>query len=177
MIDLTRYSFSWRALFRRFRATSGVSPRWMNLLRAVSTEGFGRLRYYREICGRLATDRQFLPYFAQETAELPRFYVDLVCKDLGPLWNWLPEGGLYHDPYAYLESERSHSPSLHEKVLASAPSANGASGATIRTHSVCSPSASSGESAGRSNELAGFGTANGQLGVRNDTKGDRHVGI
>ena len=32
---------------------------------------------------------------------------DLVRKDLGPLWEWLPEGGLNHDPYAYLKSERS----------------------------------------------------------------------
>jgi len=133
VIDLTGCSFSWQALFRRFRATAGLSSRWMNLLRAVSTEGFGRLRYYREICRRLATDRQFPAYFAQETAELPRFYVDLVRKDLGPLWDWLPEGGLYHDPYAYLESERSRSPSPHETVIASTISANGAPDATIPT--------------------------------------------
>jgi hypothetical protein len=107
VLDLTRYSFSWPAIFRRFRATTGVAPRWMNLLRAVSTEGFGRLRYHREIRKRLDSDRQFRPYFEQETAELPRFYVDLVRKDLGPLWGWLPEGALYHDPNAYLRSERS----------------------------------------------------------------------
>jgi hypothetical protein len=143
VIDLPRCSFSWRALFRRFRATSDVIPRWMNLLRAASTEGFGRLRYYREICRRLSTDRQFPSYFAQEMAELPRFYVDLVRKDLGPLWDWLPKGGLYHDPYAYRESEQRRSPSWHETVLASTPSANGASSgsATIRTPSACSPSA------------------------------------
>jgi hypothetical protein len=85
--------------------------------------------------------------------------------------------GLYHDPYAYLESQRSRSPSLHETVLASTPSANGASDATIRTSSVCSPSASDGDLAGGSNELAGVETADGQLGVRNEIQGNRHVGI
>ena len=107
VIDLVGYSFSWRALFRRFRATAGVAPRWMNLLRAVSTEGFGRLRYYREIRRRLDADRQFRPYFDQEAAELPGFYVDLVRRDLGPLWRWLPEGALEHDPNAYLKAEQS----------------------------------------------------------------------
>ena len=106
VIDLTGYSFSWRALARRFRATAGLTTRWMNLLRAVSTEGFGRLRYYRAIRRRLETDRQFRPYFEQETAELPRFYVHLVRRDLGSLWRWLPEGALYHDPNAYLASEQ-----------------------------------------------------------------------
>jgi hypothetical protein len=149
----------------------------MNILRAVSTEGFGRLRYYREICRRLATDRQFLPYFAQEKEELPRFCVDQVRKDLGPLWDWLPDGGLYHDPYAYLESERSRSSSLHETVLASTPSASGASDATNRTSSACSPSASDCDLAGGSTKLAVVGTTDGQLGVRNEFQRDRHVDL
>jgi hypothetical protein len=107
VINLTDYSFSWRAIRRRFQATQGAIPRWMNVVRAVSTEGFGRLEYYRGIRKRLDTDRQFLRYFDQETTELPRFYVDLVRKDLGPLWEWLPKGALHHDPNAYLESERN----------------------------------------------------------------------
>lgn len=114
VIDLVGYSFSWRAIYRRFKATSGVGSRWMNILRAVSTEGFGRLRYYREIRRRLDADRQFRPYFEQETTALPRFYVDLVRKDLGPLWDWLPEGALFHDPCAYLHSQRGRSPVAKE---------------------------------------------------------------
>jgi hypothetical protein len=105
VIGLTRYSFSARSIFRRFGATEGMTSRWMNLVRAVSTEGFGRLRYYQHIRERLDSDRQFAPYFGQETSELPAFYADLVRKDLGPLWEWLPEGALHHDPYSYLKSE------------------------------------------------------------------------
>ena len=105
VIDLTRYSFSWRALLNRFRANRGVAPRWMNLLRSVSTEGFGRLRYYQEVRRRLDRDPEFGPYFAQESARLPRFYADIVRKDLGPLWDWLPDGALRHDPNAYLRAQ------------------------------------------------------------------------
>ncbi|MBZ5725013.1 MAG: radical SAM protein [Acidobacteriia bacterium] len=107
VIDLTGYSFSSKAVFRRFRATRGLTSRGMNLVRAVSTEGFGRLAYYRDVRRRLDNDRQFAPYFEQETTELPQFYRDLVRKDLGPLWEWLPEGALEHDPNAYARAERS----------------------------------------------------------------------
>jgi hypothetical protein len=104
VIDLTKYSFSWRAIARRFQGTRGVAPRWMNLLRSISSEGFGRLRYHQEIRRRLDADRQFLPYFEQRTRKLPAFYVDLVRRDLGSLWAWLPKTALEHDPDAYLRS-------------------------------------------------------------------------
>jgi hypothetical protein len=107
VIDLTQYSFSARAIFRRFLATQGVTARWMNVVRAVSTEGFGRVKYYQEIRNRLDSDPQFLPYFEHQSSELPQFYADQVRKDLGPLWEWLPEGGLEHDPNAYLKTEQA----------------------------------------------------------------------
>jgi hypothetical protein len=104
VVDLTRYSFSWRALFNRFRANRGILVRWMHLLRSVSTEGFGRVRYYSQIRQRLDSDAQFGPYFDQQTTVLPRFYEDMIRQDLGPLWDWLPAGALYHDPNAYQKS-------------------------------------------------------------------------
>ena len=107
VIDLTRYSFSWETILRRCRATPGLTPRIMNLVRAVSTEGFGRLKYHRDVRRRLDQDPQFLAYFEQESTELPQFYLDLVRKDLGLLWEWLPEGALEHDPNAYSKSEGS----------------------------------------------------------------------
>ena len=107
VIDLTRYSFRTRAIFDRFRATKGMTSRWLNVVRAVSTEGFGRLHYYKEIRARLDRDPQFEPFFTQESDQLPKFYSDKVTKDLGTLSQWLPAGGLNHDPYSYLKSERS----------------------------------------------------------------------
>ena len=29
----------------------------------------------------------------------------MMKKDLGPLWEYLPDRAYYHDPYAYLKSE------------------------------------------------------------------------
>jgi hypothetical protein len=105
VVELTRHSFSWRAIGRRFQATPNVTARWLNLVRAVSTEGFGRLKYYKEIRQRLDTDRHLRRYFERETAELPEFYIDMVRRDLGWLWHWLPPGGLDHDSTAYLKSD------------------------------------------------------------------------
>jgi hypothetical protein len=104
VISLTRYTYSWRAIINRFRATRGMIPRWMNVVRAVSSEGFGRIKYHTQVRRLLDTDRQFQRYFEQETTELPQFYVELARKDLGPLWQWLPERAMYHDPNAYLNS-------------------------------------------------------------------------
>jgi hypothetical protein len=121
VIDLSQYSFSARAIFRRFMATQGVTSRWMNVVRAVSTEGFGRVKYYQEIRHRLDSDPQFPPYFEHRSSELPQFYVDQVRKDLGPLWDWLPEGGLEHDPNAYLKAEQSRATVARVKMKMNAP--------------------------------------------------------
>jgi hypothetical protein len=126
VIGLTRYSFSPRAIYRRFAATQGLTSRWLNVVRAVSTEGFGRLKYYKEIRARLDADPQFSPYFEQETDELPRFYSDMVRKDLGTLWKSLPAGGLNHDPYGYLKSEQSATQSATQLVSVNTPLAQAA---------------------------------------------------
>ena len=104
VIDLTQYSFRARALARRSTATRAFVPRWLNVVRAVSSEGSGRIRYYTGIHKRLLTDRAFRAYFEQETQDVPPFYEEKVRSDLGPMWKWLPEGALVHDPNAYLHS-------------------------------------------------------------------------
>ncbi len=105
VIDLTRYTFSWTAILRRFQATRTAIPRWMNVVRAVSSEGFGRIGRYRDLRRRLDTDPQIRRFFNRETSEIPAYYVDRVRKDLGAMWQWLPPEALQHDPNAYLNSE------------------------------------------------------------------------
>jgi len=123
VIDLTRYTFSWRAIGRRFRAVRTAIPRWMNVVRAVSSEGFGRLKYYREVRRRLDEDLPFRRYFEGETTDLPEFFRGQVERDLGPLWHWLPKGALLHDPNAYLNAEAI--PAVTPLTLkASAPTSN-----------------------------------------------------
>lgn len=103
LAGLTRHAYSARATARRVGATRGFVSRMMNLAR--SREGVAIRRRQAEIRHRLHADRQFRRFFEGETAELPRYYVDLVRKELGPLWSLLPEGTLRHDPNAYLRAE------------------------------------------------------------------------
>jgi hypothetical protein len=110
VIDLTKYTFSRRAIWNRFRANKGRAiPRWLNVVRAISSEGFGRIKYHSEIRRRLDEDPEFEPFFEGRTTVLPRFYRDRVRHDLGPLWEWLPKESLEHDPNAYLKAEEAAS--------------------------------------------------------------------
>ncbi len=106
VISLTDYSFSWSSIVNRFRANRTKIPKLMNVLRAISSEGAGRLKYYKEVRRRLDTDVPFRRYFEQETDELPAFFVNRVQRELGVLYQWLPAGALYHDPHAYLKAEQ-----------------------------------------------------------------------
>lgn len=117
VIDLTAHSFSYKTIARRFRATTLRIPRWLNLIRAISSEGFGRLKFYREVRRLLDEDRHFRDYFERETDQLPAFYHEMLKRDLGPLYEWLPEGAVYHDPHAYLAAE------LEKEALPQAQSA------------------------------------------------------
>ena len=102
VIDLTAYTFSKKAIYRRFMATPHFTPRWLNFLRAVSSEGYGRLKFYRSIRKNLKEDPQFRNFFEGETTALPAFYRHIIQHDLGSWWAWLPSGALEHDPNAYL---------------------------------------------------------------------------
>jgi hypothetical protein len=102
VIDLTEYTFSKKAIYRRFMATPNFTGKWMNFMRAVSSEGFGRIRFFREVRKHLKEDAAFRKYFEGETRELPLFYRDIIRKDLGIWWTWLPEGALEHNVNAYL---------------------------------------------------------------------------
>lgn len=104
IIDLGEHTFSWSAIMKRLVATKAFIPRWMNVVRAISEEGFGRVAYNKKILKQLNSDTKFRDYFEQETTELPQFYMDLIKEELGPLWEWLPEGAIFHDQNAYLNS-------------------------------------------------------------------------
>jgi hypothetical protein len=110
VVDVTKYSFSWRAIARRFQHTGGVIPKWMNVVRAISSEGFGRTKYYGHVRQMLDTDASVRRYFEGETDTLPDFYTNRIKSDLGTFWNYLPEGALRHDPNAYLHAEQTGAP-------------------------------------------------------------------
>jgi len=77
----------------------------MNVMRAISSEGYGRMRFYRKVRENLVNDRSFRSYFEGETQELPEFYINIIKKDLGIWYQWLPEGAIHHNPNAYLHKQ------------------------------------------------------------------------
>jgi hypothetical protein len=79
------------------------------VMRAVSTEGYGRLSMYRDMQRRLAADGALRAFMDQESTEVPAFYLDRIRQELGSMAEWLPEGGMMHDPHAYLKEEKERS--------------------------------------------------------------------
>jgi hypothetical protein len=102
VIDLTAYTFSKQAMYKRFLASGNFTARWMNLMRAISSEGSGRIRFYKSVRKNLKEDRVFRNYFEGETRQLPVFYRNIIQKDLGKWFQWLPASALDHDENAYL---------------------------------------------------------------------------
>lgn len=111
VLNLTRYSFSWKAIARRIAATPTAIPKWMNVMRAISSEGSGRIKYYGTIRRLLDTDKSVRAYMNGDSTVLPEFFQRRIRKQLGSLYQWLPPGALEHDPNAYLDST-TNNPSL-----------------------------------------------------------------
>ena len=84
VIDLTPVLASrGRAIARRFRPTATLIPQWMNVVRAVSSEGWGRIQYHTTIRGLLDTDQSVRAFFEGETEVLPEFYVATGASGAG----------------------------------------------------------------------------------------------
>jgi succinate dehydrogenase flavin-adding protein (antitoxin of CptAB toxin-antitoxin module) len=52
----------------------------MNFVRAISSEGFGRIKYHRKIRRMLDEDITVQQFFEGETTELPAFYCEAQSK-------------------------------------------------------------------------------------------------
>lgn len=107
LIDLTEDAFSTRRIYRRLRANRTLIPKWLNVVRAVSSERFGRVRRHVIVRRLLDTDSSVRRFLEGETVVVPRFYETRVKNDLGWLWDFLPPGALSHDHRAYLKSQRT----------------------------------------------------------------------
>jgi hypothetical protein len=107
VIDLTKHSFSWRAIGNRFRANRETLPKWMNVVRAISTEGFGRIGYHTRVRRLLDADQSFEPYFEGQSASLSAILRGPGATGSRVFWEHLPPGALYHDPKAYLKAHEA----------------------------------------------------------------------
>jgi hypothetical protein len=100
-VDLTRYALAGARVRRRFLANRGLSARFLNGVRAVTS---GRANWQAKVGRLLAKDVPIRRFIEGESTELPKFYENRVRESLGPLWAALPEGALMHDQNAYLKS-------------------------------------------------------------------------
>jgi len=112
MIDMHEFAFSRRTMWRRLNATSGWLSKSMNVVRGVSSEGWRKNRYFGTVRRHLDEDTAFRAFFEQDTTEIPDFFVSRIKSAMGPLWDWLPDGALYHDAYAYRAAPIAPSPEL-----------------------------------------------------------------
>lgn len=121
LLDLTEHSFTARAIARRWTSTRDFAGRMVNFLRAVSSEGKGRIRHYKQVRRAIDTDPQVRAYLDRETKKLPDFYVNKIRTELGPMWEKLPPGAVEHDAYAYLHKSEKAKPPVPGVSLEPAP--------------------------------------------------------
>ena len=106
-VDLTRYALTGPRVRRRLLANSGVGTRFLNFVRATTSN---RAEYQAKVRRLLDEDRSVRRFVEGESTDLPAFYVERIRRSLGPLWEALPEGALMHDPNAYLKSVTAKQP-------------------------------------------------------------------
>src|SRR6185436_7320328 len=66
VIGLGKHTFSRKAIAKRLFVNRGSVPKWMNLVRAVSSDGYGRIAYHSAVLRLLGSDAKFRDYFERE---------------------------------------------------------------------------------------------------------------
>lgn len=96
--DLTRHTISAKGVWRRFSANKHWTTRFLHLVRGAASD---RVHYLGEVSRGLASDPSFRRFYERESDAVPDFYMKRIKASLGPLWEALPQGALYHDHNAY----------------------------------------------------------------------------
>ncbi len=104
-LDLLKYSFSARAMYRRYKANPVRGARWFTLFLSLSEGGSGKMRNARTILNNLRTKPDFRSFMDRETDQVPAFMIEQVKNDLGPIWEWLPDKTLSQHQSIPEESE------------------------------------------------------------------------
>ena len=104
-IDLLKYSFSARAMYRRFKANPMKGARWLTLFMSLSVGGSGKVSDVYTMLKNLRRKPGFQSFMNKETDQIPAFMIEQVKKDLGPMWEWLPDKTLSQKPNILEKSE------------------------------------------------------------------------
>jgi hypothetical protein len=98
LIDLLDYSFSAKAMYRRFNANHMTAPKWITLLLSLTIGGRGKIRSLSSMMDNLRRESEFQSFVKKESSSVPRFLIEAIKKELGPMWHWLPDKSLSYDP-------------------------------------------------------------------------------
>lgn len=90
-IGVLEYSFSKRAIYRRFRNNPNFTAKWFTLFMSFSVGASGKINQVAATLEHLRTNRDYRAFMEKETDRIPSFMIQQVRKDLGPLWEWLPD--------------------------------------------------------------------------------------
>jgi len=97
-IDLLQYSFSAKAVQRRFNANRMAVPKWITLLLSLTIGGRGKIKHLSNLIEDLRREPDFQSFVKKETNRVPAFLIEKVKKDLGEMWQWLPNKSLSYNP-------------------------------------------------------------------------------
>jgi len=104
-VDLLKYSFSARVMYRRFKANPVRAARWFTLFMSMSVGGSGKIRDVSAMLKNLRTRQDFRSFMNKETDQIPAFMIEQIKNDLGPMWEWLPDKTLSQVPNVLAKSE------------------------------------------------------------------------
>ena len=68
-----------------------ISAKWFTLFMSFSVGASGKINQVSATLERLRSDREFRAFMEKETDRIPSFMIEQVRKDLGPIWEWLPD--------------------------------------------------------------------------------------
>jgi hypothetical protein len=75
-----------------------ASSRWITLLLSLTIGGAGKIKYLSEMLKNLRREPDFQSFVKKEINYVPAFMIENVRKDLGQMWNWLPNKTLTYNP-------------------------------------------------------------------------------
>ena len=82
IIDITEYTFSPKAIYKRVIANKRLITKALNVVRAISSEGYGRIKFFKKIRQNLIEDKDFQDFFEGNSKKVPQFYLDIIEKEL-----------------------------------------------------------------------------------------------
>jgi hypothetical protein len=97
-IDLLKYSFSAKAMQRRFNANKMAAPRWLTLLLSMTIGGRGKIKHLSTMVKNLQQHPDFKSFVMKENSQVPNIIINKVKQDLGEMWHWLPDKTLSYNP-------------------------------------------------------------------------------